>query len=441
MQRSVRVSMVIGMALAGVMSGSARAGAADQTVPGAGNAEAARLSGQSPMVQSAYQALLQHVQQIRAAALRTPIADAIGNPGTCVAHRAGLDDAAKTAVLNQLAAEGLVSIADDATFPGGLKAGIFPPVLADGSPCPQLPQPFSSAPGSVYGGHHSYPGGLPIHESFNLESSLAFANGYRLIYGNSIARGIPFEPQSYIYGDAGVIPSARDSDIFINQDVMIATPLWHDWAKAIVFQWNLDGSEFAELNFGGTGVADNYGTAGDSRTGAHHILGVAETIVRGLSPELVISQASAHSTLTSGNEYKVVNWIRAAAIIARVDPVAKGYLYRDSSNQLRLPPLGRLGDVNLTAAGQPYVLAEYELHNLSDADSILTGPAVSDVEVVLKALAPAFGVHTTDADYNTRYRNPVLSYLTAERLLILYSRGGLTAVRAELMKLRERYII
>ena len=120
-----------------------------------------------------------------------------------------------------------------------------------------------------------------------------------------------------------------DTDIFIDEDLIVGAPLWHDWAKPIVFQWNADGSEFIELNFGGFGVTDNNGLAGDSRTGGHHIITIAEEMARGLSPAFAITQASAHSTPTSGNEYKVVNWLRAGAIIAQIDPAAAGYLSVD----------------------------------------------------------------------------------------------------------------
>ncbi len=139
-------------------------------------------------------------------------------------------------------------------------------------------------------------------------------------------------------------------DVDIDEDIIVAAPLLHDWGKPIVFQWNADGTEFAELNFGGNGATDNYGAAGDSRTGAHHIIGVAESMARGLPPKFVITQASAHSSPTSGNEYKVVNWLRAAAIIAGIDPVAKGYLRVDGAGHLRLPAVQRLGDVDLNAA-------------------------------------------------------------------------------------------
>lgn len=73
------------------------------------------------------------------------------------------------------------------------------------------------------------------------------------------------------------------SDISISDDLMVAAPIWHDWASSIVLQWNSDGTEFSELNFGGNGKTDNYGKPGDSKTGAHHIIGIAEAMKRKLS--------------------------------------------------------------------------------------------------------------------------------------------------------------
>src|SRR5258708_7024846 len=180
-------------------------------------------------------------------------------------------------------------------FRAGLVAGVFPPVRQPGGDCPMLPQTYNAAPGSSFGGHHSYPGGLPVHEANNDRASVALADQYRASYG------------------ASTEPGPDRGRFVIDQDIILAAPLWHDWAKPLVFQWNADGTEFAELNFGGTGVNDNVGQPGDSRTGAHHILGVAETMARGLPPALVIAQASAHSNPTLGNEFKVVNWLRAAA--------------------------------------------------------------------------------------------------------------------------------
>jgi hypothetical protein len=151
--------------------------------------------------------------------------------------------------------------------------------------------------------------------------------------------------------------------------------VWHDWAKQMVFQWNEDGTEFTELNFGGNGKTDNYGAHGDSKTGGHHIIGVAEAMARKLSPAFVVTQASAHAAPTAGNEFKVVNWIRAAAMIARVDPLAAGYLIKDGRGRLRLPVLRQQGtlDIQDLMPDQPNLLVEYELHNLSDADFNLYG--------------------------------------------------------------------
>jgi hypothetical protein len=173
-------------------------------------------------------------------------------------------------------------------------------------------------------------------------------------------------------------------------------------------------------------------------------MSVAEAMKRGLSPAFVITQASAHSNPTSGNEYKVVNWLRAAAILSRIDPVAAGYLTVDSHGNFRLPALRQLGSINLLNAtpSQTNLLAEYTLHNLSDADFTYSGPAVGTVEVILQQLAPGFGFNPLDAsNYNNKFRNPVLSFNSAERLLVLYSQKGLDGVRDELQKLRNSGVI
>src|SRR5215471_1612109 len=213
--------------------------AADQTVVGAGNTLAERIAAESQLVQSAKQALLNNARGIQDLTLRATTVDAISNPATCVAHRIGVDDARKNGIVQSLLDAGLVNPADASTITGGVRAGVFPPILDEGTNCPHLPLSFNAAPGSAFGGHHSYPGGLPIHEANNDESFLNFADLYR---GS--------------YGDAG---------------------------KEL--------PEFGVLNFGGNGTNDAWGNAGDSRTGGHHIMSIAESMKRGLSPELVITQA------------------------------------------------------------------------------------------------------------------------------------------------------
>ncbi len=429
---------VVSLILPAVVSVASVASAADQTVPGAGNAAAVTLARASPMVRSARHLLNSNAGKIHDGALRANTIDAIDNPSTCVHHRAGIGDTEKAAIIAKLKTAGLVDPADDARFPGGLKAGIFPPVLDEASSCPHLPQTFFSAPGSVFGGHHSYPGGLVVHESFNDSSSISFADNYRRIYGNANRDGLPEVRLGEIDADD------HDRSFEIDQDITLAAPIWHDWGKPIVFQWNADGTEFAELNFGGNGATDAFGAAGNSKTGAHHIIGVAETMKRNLAPDFIITQACAHSNPTSGNEYKVVNWLRAAAIIAGVDPVARGYLRVDGSNNLRLPALRAMGSIDLNAApgSLTNLLVEYTSHNLSDADFTFTGPVVTESELFLKTIAPQFGFDPTDtARYNNAFRNTALSYLTAERLVILYGKGGIDAVTNEVKKLRRRGIL
>jgi len=163
---------------------------------------------------------------------------------------------------------------------------------------------------------------------------------------------------------------------------------------------------------------------------------------RGFSPAFVITQASAHSAPTLGNEFKVVNWLRAAAIIARIDPVAAGFLRVDGTGAFRLPELRKLGDIDLNANGQTNLLVEYQLHNLSDADFTESIPAITISQVVLATLAPQFGFDPSDtARYNNKFRNVVLSHLTAERLSIIYSHRGDQAVLEQLHKLRSLGII
>lgn len=392
--------------------------ATDQTAPGAGNVRANQIAAGSPRVQDAHRFLVAQAQQIGDTKLRQATLNLLSKDRFCVTSRAGLSDADKARLLSQLQAAGLVEPSDDTTFPGGLKAGVFPPLLDEASTCPHLPMNFDAAPGSSFSSHHGYPGGLPVHEANNERAALGLAHGYR---------------ESYIADDRdhdedhGWLKSAA----LLDKDVIIAAPIWHDWAKTMVFQWTADGQEFQELNFGGS-------KANGSATGGHHIISIAESIKRGLPAAFVIAQASAHAAPTLGNEFKVVNWIRAAAILAQVDPVQAGYLAQDASGTFYLPALRKLASsVDLHAAGQTNLLAEYTIHNLSDGDFTFSIPAASDAALLLAKLAPLFGFNPSDiANYNNKFRNPVFAHLSQERMLLTYANHGLDAVKAMLEELR-----
>ncbi len=397
--------------------------AADQTVPGAGNARANDIAAASPRVQEAHAFLVSQARLIKNRALREATLDLLQNRNFCVMSRVGVDAAKKAALLDLLKNAGLVNPAGDAAFPGGLLTGVFPPVLNETTDCPHLPMNFDAAPGSSFSSHHGYPGGLPIHEANNLRAGLGLVDGYRNNY-HAVESG---------HGHDDEEPGWMSSPFFIDQDVIIAAPIWHDWAKTMVFQWLADGTGFKELNIGGT-------PANLSATGGHHIISIAESMKRALPPVFVIAQASAHSNPTLGNEFKVVAWLRAAGILAQVDPVAGGYLVKDAQGIFHLPALRKLADgFDLVGTGRTNLLAEYTIHNLSDADFTFSIPAADDAAALIAVLAPNYGFSPNDGNYNTNFRNPIFANISQERIVILYGNGGLAAVRAELDALRARH--
>ncbi len=400
---------------------------ADQTGLGPWNEIATKMAQSSALVRSSMDLIKSKLAGITDPKLREQTQDAVFNPDTCVKFRAGLTAEKKQRIVDTLTTQGLLDPAEAGRIPGGLLAGIFPGLRDDTTDCPKLPQPYVAAPGSVFGGHHSEPGGLPIHVAVNLTSSLNLAETYRHIYGALDAKGLP-----EIGGNA-------DPALMIDQDIAIAAPIWHDWAKTMVFQWNADGSEYNEMNFGGNGKTDAWGTPGTTKTGGHHLMGIAESIARGLPPAFIIAQASAHGAPNAGNEFSVVNWLRTAAIMANTDPIDRGLLIKDTTNRLRLAPVRKLASINILASlpNQSNLLYEYVAHNLSDADYTFTGPAIVQSELFLRTLAPKFGYDPANTtQYNTEYRNPALSHLAAERLQILYANGGIEAVEAAVQKVK-----
>ena len=413
---------------------------ADQTIPGAGNARAVEIARASPQVQGALKFLVGRAKTLRDSKLREATLDILTHDQVCLWHRDGLTEAQKDEVVAELIRQRLVNPADAAQMPvpagsspnAQLKAGVFPPAAqVEGKACALAPLPYGAAPGSAYDAHHPYPGGLAVHAAFNTRTAEAVARVCR---------------ENYASGG---------ESLGIDPDIVLAAPMWHDWAKTFVFQWNADGSEFTELKFGGFGAradgtddAIEEGKGADSRTAAHHILGVAEAMARGLAPAMVVAQAAAHSK-PEVYEYKVVNWLRAAAIVARVDPVARGYLKPDLKGNLRLPPLRKLGDgldLNGPPLGETNLLAEYTINCLSDSDFNFSVPAADGAVFILEKLGPEFGYRPPakgeDATrYNTQYRNVAMSQLSGERIYLLFAEKGLSAVRRELTELRRHKMI
>ncbi len=324
-----------------------------------GNARAAEIARSSPRVRSMYARVEALARSIGDASLRESVLALLRDPKPSYGLRTPSPEGRRE-LRDRLAAEGF--IAADAPV-----AGIFP----NGTE-PQArsaPQPFWSVPGSADGSHHAYPGGLAVHEYFNATMAAQFAQTYDRVYFSDTKR--------------------------VDRDTLVAAALWHDITKAVVFQWNDDGTLTEETAIG--------------ETGGHHVLGGAESIVRGRSPRFVTTLLSAHAAPSLGDEAKVVTWCRAAALIAGVDPVDYGLVRRSGS------------EFSLAAAPVPI---EAFINHLSDHDYVLSVHAYRVVEAQLRAFAPNRG------DF-AWFKNGVLARTSAIALYDTLARSGPRAFAAE----------
>lgn len=235
-------------------------------------------------------------------------------------------------------------------------------------------QPFYTAPGSGYSSHHSYPGGLATHTALNVKMSLALYNNYADIYGFNLDR-----------------------------DVIVAAQTLHDLHKPWVFQWQKNGASRNEQKLAGTGE--------------HHVLGVAESIVRGLPAEVCVAQACAHNHPGfTKDEAAPVRWLKAAAIIADVDPVKHGLLAADEKTL----PLQRSMEAFVT--------------HLGDHDWILSVPAAKWLIPVMEQMAmDDYGMRKSDLSSVKfhAFRNVVFSQATIMALYQLLQKDGEEALRKQ----------
>lgn len=340
----------------------------------AGNKRAMEMAQASSRVMDINSMALEMAAAVPDAKLRAATLDVLRMPAPLYQTRSPRQSD-RDAVRQELLAAGLIS--DAVTLDG-----IFPPVGDPHEP----PQAFWSAPGSTYAGHHAFPGGLATHSWVNATVAGQFVDTYDRAYGlvsesNALDRSIAF-----------------------------AAPLWHDINKVTVFQWNDDGSELVEQ-----AIAD---------TGAHHPLSGAEAIVRGMSPDFVVALLGAHDPPQSGTPMvRLINYIRAAAIIARVDPVAHGLLK---------PWDDPIAPAGLGLAQTP-PRPEGHVNHLSDHDFVFSGDSSTLVVNALKSVAPDFGIDPSGdpARFNL-FRNTVLAQLSDMRLYGYLQTSGLDGVRARI---------
>ena|GEM_PF-85767 len=304
----------------------------------------------SSMVQASWAYLQGEIGKIEDSSMRDLAANIYGDSTPRVSN---MDSGKRKQVWEQL---------KDAGYTGQSQDDFLPPVpenMNDRYPC-------ISAPGSGYGSHHAYPGGLITHVATNTMITSAIVDVYRNVYGYSV-----------------------------NRDIAVTAQLLHDLHKPYVFQWQADASSRTETPLAGAGE--------------HHVLSSAELLVRKAPAELVIAQACAHTHPgNEAEETQVVNWLKAAAIIAGVDPITYGLL--DKSG--KTVPLPRR--------------QEGFICHLGDHDFVLSVPAVQWTLPVMREIAQA-DYKMSDNDLQGKpfnsLRNMVYSQLSAMRVEQAYTEG------------------
>lgn len=309
-----------------------------------------QMAERSPMVRESWSYLRAEINAIADNKIRSLVND-IYNDST--PRLAKLDAAQRKAVWRELTSAGYTRQGQND----------FLPPLASGF---GKKYPYISAPGSGYGSHHSYPGGLVTHVAANVKITGSIVDAYREVYGYDV-----------------------------NRDIAMAAQLLHDLHKPYVFQWQADASSRKEQPLAGTGE--------------HHALSLAELLVRKAPAELVTAQACAHTHPGSeADEAQVVGWLKAAAIIAGVDPVRYGLLDK-SGKTLPLPRR-----------------QEGFICHLGDHDFVLSVPAVQWTLPILREVAQS-DYKLSEKDLNGKpfnsLRNMVYSRLSAMRLEQALTRG------------------
>lgn len=327
-----------------------------------------QMADASPKVQASWKYLRDVAATISDPKARAVVQAVLDAPAPTLAARLA-DARNRAAVYEELTAKGYLKDAAPDTF--------LPPLAAAPD---AAPQPFRSAPGSGYQSHHSYPGGLATHTACNMKISLSIFDAYRDVYGFDLDR-----------------------------DAVIVSQMLHDLHKPWVFQWGETGESRTEKPLAGTGE--------------HHPLSVAESIVRGLPAPMIVAQACAHNHPGSAkDEAEVVGWIKAAAIVAGVDPVEKGLLAKGGET---LP--------------EPRRMEGFVCH-LGDHDWVLSVPAAKwSIPVLSEIARERYGMSEADLagrPFNT-LRNYVFSQTTIMRLYEAYAlrgKAGLAAITEELVK-------
>lgn len=260
------------------------------------------------------------------------------------------------------------------------------------------PQSYLTAPSSHNDFYNAHPGGLALTVAFNIRMADAYTQNYRQVYG---------------------VP--------INRDVAVAGLLVHEYPKVWLYQWQADGSWLEEPR-----------TVYDDTWHAHCIYVTAELMYRRFDSRIVMAMAAAHqlSALNASMDgrrvvtdwvgpSRVAHFIKAAAVLANVDPVDYGLLERQGG-ELRLRPqpaeqwVTHLADMNW-----PYTMGGAHLHT----EPLLRHFAAQELKLE--------GADLTGRPFN-QLKNYVWSQLGQIALYEILVREGEDAARKTLGRLVAR---
>jgi hypothetical protein len=197
------------------------------------------------------------------------------------------------------------------------------------------PQTYLTAPSSHNHFYNAHPGGLAVTVAYNIRMADAYTQNYRQMYG---------------------VPA--------NRDLPAAALLVHEYPKVWLYQWQEDGAWLEEPR-----------TVYDDTWHAHCIYVTAELMHRRFDSRIVLAMAAAHqlSYLEASMQGRdvVTNWrglervahfIKAAAVMAQVDPVDYGLLERKGGDVVLAPVPAEQWVTHLADMNWPYAMGAAHLY-------------------------------------------------------------------------------
>ena len=197
------------------------------------------------------------------------------------------------------------------------------------------PQTYLTAPSSHNEFYNAHPGGLAVTVAYNVRMADAYTENYRHMFG---------------------LP--------INRDLPAAALCVHEYPKVWLYQWLDDGSWLEEPR-----------TVYDDTWHAHCIYVTAELMHRRYDSRIVMAMAAAHqlSALDARMDGKrvvcswvglerVAHFIKAAAVMAQVDPVDYGLLERKGRDMVLAPVPAEQWVTHLADMNWPYTMGAAHLY-------------------------------------------------------------------------------